>query len=131
MNETITPDQLASVVGQVLQTFNHSVETLTDQAALEVGREGAALLRAGSPRRSGKYARTWTYKQTKRGTVYIHNSKNYQLTHLLEKGHKTGYRTGKYGTKRQTGAIPHISTVETVVQEEFETRIVRAIEYQR
>ena len=131
MNETITPDQLASVVGQVLQTFNHSVETLTDQAALEVGREGAALLRAGSPRRSGKYARTWTYKQTKRGTVYIHNSKNYQLTHLLEKSHKTVYRTGKYGTKRQTMAIPHISTVETVVQEEFETRIIRAIEYQR
>lgn len=131
MNEIITPDQLASVVGQVLQTFNHSVETLTDQAALEVGREGAALLRAGSPRRSGKYARTWTYKKTKKGTVYIHNSRNYQLTHLLEKGHKTAYRTGKYGTKRQTRAIPHISTVETVVQEEFETRIIRAIEYQR
>lgn len=131
MSNEIRPDQLTQAIGEILQTFNHSVNTLVDDAAKEVGREGAAILRSNSPARSGRYASTWTSKQTKRGTVYIYNSKNYRLTHLLEKGHKTVLRNGLYGSKSRTAAIPHISRVEDIVQEEFPAKIARAIEYQR
>lgn len=127
---TIKPEQMTQAIGEILQTFNHSVETLVDEAAVEVGKAGAADLRKISPRRSGKYAKGWTYKKTKKGTVYIYNKK-YQLTHLLEKGHRTVKISGKYGQKSQTTAIPHISTVEQEVAENFEQRIVRGMEYQK
>lgn len=129
---TIKPEQLTQEIGEILQTFNHKVETLVDQAAVEVGKAGAADLRRISPRGArGKYAKTWTWKKTKRGTVYIHNDKNYQLTHLLEKGHKTVKKSGRYGQKTQTAAIPHISTIEREVADNFESRIVHGIEYQK
>lgn len=131
MAQTYNPDQLAQAVGEVLQTFSHNVTTLVDEAALETGKYGAGLLKTNSPVRSGKYARGWTYDQTKKGTVYIHNKPHYRLTHLLEKGHKTVYKTGKYGQKKNSKAIPHISFIETYVQQNFETRIKRAIEFQK
>ena len=131
MANSISPDQLQAEIGSILQTFNHSVNTLIDEAAKEVGRDGAMILRSYSPSRSGRYAKTWTFRQTKRGTVYIYNSKNYRLTHLLEKGHKTVLKSGKYGKQSMTKAIRHISFVEEIVQEEFPKKIAQAIEYQR
>lgn len=128
---SISPEQMATEIGNILQTFNHTVETLVDQAALETGKAGAYILQGYSPKRTGRYARTWTYKKTKKGTVYIHNSKNYRLTHLLEKGHKTNFKTGKYGTKKSTAPIPHISIVEQKVAHDFEWRVAHAIEYQK
>lgn len=128
---TIKPEQLTQEIGEILQTFNHKVQTVVDEAAVEVGKAGAADLRRISPRRSGRYAKTWTWKKTKKGTVYIHNDKNYRLTHLLEKGHITVKKSGKYGNKSRTAAIPHISTIENEVAENFERRIVRGMEYQK
>ena len=129
---TIKPEQLTQEIGEILQTFNHSVQTIVDEAAVEVGKAGAADLRRISPRGyRGKYAKGWTWKKTKRGTVYIHNARHYQLTHLLEKGHKTVKKSGKYGNKSRTAAIPHISTIENEVAENFESRIVRGIQYQK
>lgn len=129
---TIKPEQLTQEIGEILQTFNHFVTTLVDEAAVEVGKAGAADLRRISPRGyRGKYAKGWTWKKTKRGTVYIHNAKQYQLTHLLEKGHITVKKSGKYGNKSRTAAIPHISTIENEVAENFERRIVHGMEYQK
>ena len=62
-------------------------------------------LRSNSPKKSGDYAKGWAYaiedsaEGAYKGTVY--NKTDYQLTHLLEKGH----------AKRNGGrvaAIPHI-----------------------
>lgn len=133
MAETVNPDQLAQAFGEILQTFNHDVTTLTDVIAQEVARDGVMMLKSFSPARrgGGKYASSWDTKQTKKGTVYIYNKKHYRLTHLLEKGHKTVLRQGLYGKKARTAAIPHISTVEAKVQEEFPNRVARAIQYQR
>lgn len=132
MSQSISPDQMAQAIGDVLQTFAHRCETSVDAAAKESGEAGARLLKQYSPRGyTGKYARDWISTPTKRGTVYIHNKKHYRLTHLLEKGHKTNYKTGKYGQKRQTKAIPHISIVEEQVAKTFELNIKKRIEYQR
>lgn len=131
MADSISPDELNIAVGEVLQTFSHNVTTLVDQAAMDVGRAGANLLKTGSPRVKGNYARSWTADQTKKGTVYIHNKKHYRLTHLLEKGHKTNFKHGKYGRLKTSKAIPHISVVEGYVQLNFEYRVKNAIEYQK
>lgn len=128
---SISPDQLEQSIGQILQTFNHSVETSVDYACKECGKVGASLMTKSSPRRSGAYAKSWTSTPTKRGTVYIHNKKHYRLTHLLEKGHKTNFKTGKYGKTRMTSAVPHISKVEDYLQEQFPAMIKKRIETQK
>lgn len=131
MAQTIAPEQMAQAIGEILQTFNHSVDTLVDVAAKQTAEAGASVLRSNSPKKSGRYARTWKWKPTKRGTCYIYNDKNYRLTHLLEKGHKTQYKTGKYGKLKMSRPVPHISVVEAQVQKDFEWRITHAIEYQK
>jgi hypothetical protein len=131
MGQQISINDLQREIGEVLQSFNHSCETFVDVAAKETAATGAKLLRTYSPRKSGNYGSTWTYRQTKRGTCYIFNSKNYRLTHLLEKGHRTVYKTGRYGSRQDTISKPHISIVEEIVQEEFPKKIAQAIEYQR
>ena len=128
----ITPDKLASEVGQILQTFNHSVTTMVDEAAMEVGKAGAKQLQQSNNGGKWKrYPKTWTATKQKNGTVYIHNRKDYRLTHLLEKGHKTNYKSGVYGKKTKTGAFPHIAPVEKEVIELFESKITRSISIQK
>ena len=131
MGQQISINDLQREIGEVLQSFNHSCETFVDVAAKETAATGAKLLRTYSPRKSGNYGSTWTYRQTKRGTCYIYNNRNYRLTHLLENGHRTNYRTGRYGSRTETASVPHISLVETFVQEEFPRKFSEYIEYQR
>ncbi len=128
---SIPPERLGQAIGEVLQTFNHSVTTTVDEAAEECGKIGALMLTQISPRKSGKYASSWDTKRLKRGTVYIHNKKHYRLTHLLEKGHKTNYRTGNYGRKTFVSGKPHIATVEELVKERFPVIIKNRIETQK
>lgn len=131
-NPEINPNNLASEIGQILQTFNHSVTTMVDEASMEVGKAGARQLQqSNNGGRWKRYPKTWTVKKLKNGTVYIHNSKNYRLTHLLEKGHKTNYKSGVYGNQMQTGAFPHIAPVEQEVIESFEAKITKNIAMQK
>lgn len=126
----ISPEQLQAELGDILQTFAHDVVTLTDEATEQVAKDGARLLTDSSPRRTGKYAKSWGYKRTKKGVCYIYNKKYYRLTHLLEKGHRTRYKTGKYGSKAVSLAIPHISRVEDMCQQELPEKIRRGLQYQ-
>ena len=131
-DQEYTPEQMTRAIGEVLQTFAHRVDTSVDQAARATGEAGAHLLQQYSPRGyTGRYAKSWTSTPTKRGTVYIHNKKHYRLTHLLEKGHKTMFKSGRYGKKKDTRAIPHISIVEQKVAQDFELWIKNRIEYQQ
>lgn len=118
---TIRPDQLDSEIGKILQTFNHSIVTATDEASLALGKEAAKRLKETSPRgntgRAKPYASTWKVKKMKNGTVYVHNDKNYRLTHLLEKGHVIRTASGK--TVGKARAFPHIKPVEEMVIQEY------------
>ena len=61
---------------------------------------------------------TYESKSSKRNTVY--NKTDYQLTHLLEKGH-----VGRDG--RRVKAIEHIRPVEEKATAEFEDKVKGAI----
>ena len=81
----------------LIEVQKDSYNWFINEGLKEVAEKTAETLRQGGPynERSGKYTRDWDVKLRKRSyssvtmteeyTVY--NKKNYQLTHLLEKGH--------------------------------------------
>ena len=88
----------------ILEDYSKEVREILDEEIEKTSDDLVADLKRDSPKKTGKYAKSWTSKKTvtetnKVKTVY--NEKG-QLTHLLEHGHMT--RNGKTRTK----AFPHI-----------------------
>jgi|SRR5690625_1609644 len=112
----IKVDQLTDQIKKSLQEYNEEIERNVDKSKRKVAQEGAKELRSTSTvnpygSRSGKYRKGWT--ATKVGTAYvIRNRTDYQLTHLLEKGH--ALRQGG-----RSPAIPHIYPVEQSVIKKY------------
>ena len=79
-------------------------------------------IQANAPRKSGKYAKSWSIKTDKETSetlaLIVHSRNKYQLAHLLEKGH------AKRGGGR-TAAQPHIAPAEEHGAEELESLIRR------
>lgn len=131
--ESIKPDQIANALTSSLAEYGKLAQDAVHIICVEVGDEAKAYVTDISPkgkkRGSGKYKRGWNVKikETSSTTsVTVHN-KRYQLTHLLEKGHRTRLKRGKYGTKAHVGAQPHIAEVNTWAQREVEKRIRRVL----
>lgn len=110
---------------ELLNTFDHHVQEVVEDAAKESAKECVQKLKATSPKRpgGGSYARSWTSKKLAKGWV-VYN-KEYQLTHLLENGHVSANQYGEYGVR--FNGIKHIAPVEEEGIEGFELRINRGI----
>ena len=90
-------NSLSEEIQNQLKNFGTALNREINEGLKEVAEKTAETLRQGGPynERSGKYTRDWAVKlrsrsyssvtMTEEYTVY--NKKNYQLTHLLEKGH--------------------------------------------
>ena len=101
-----------------MKEYSNTCETEVQKVIEDVSKEARKKLSSTSPKKTGKYKRGWRVKFTKRQGYYkvnIHNPSSYQLTHLLEKGHKV---RGGYSP-----AIPHIKAVEEWANAEVEKRI--------
>jgi len=107
----------------ILDTYATDVHEKVDNCCMNVAKEGAHKLQQTSPKRSGKYAKSWAVKEVAGGggvtqsTWVIHNKKYYRLTHLLEKGH------AKRGGGR-VKAYPHIKPVEEWAQNELPKELI-------
>lgn len=125
MSEVVSVDGLAAAIMDNLQEYSGAVMDEIKKAEDTVAKECKEHLEADSPKKSGKYAKSWTVTVaentalTKR--VVIHN-KEYRLTHLLENGHAK--RNGG-----RTRAFPHIKPNEEKANAEFEKRVQEAIEW--
>lgn len=100
-------------IENILNDYSKDIQEAITKEAQKVAKEGQAKLKSTSPKNKkntihkGKYAKGWKVKTEKgRGFVKctIHNTTDYQLTHLLENGHLT--RNG-----RKTTPIKHIEPV--------------------
>lgn len=116
---TTDPIGMAAEIQTILRDYGTALNMAVDDATKELAKEAIRDLRQSSPRGyRGKYAKGWAVKYPKKGAAIIYN-KEYQLTHLLEHGHKTRLKSGQYGFKANTAAQEHIAPVADMIAEEY------------
>lgn len=112
-------------VSKILNDYAYDIQDAITLEAEQVAKKGMNELKNTQTTykvRTGKYNKGWRVATTKgRGFVdcVIHNSTNYQLTHLLEKGHDW---VGRDGTRKKNAAKPyvHIAPVEEKCVKEYQ-----------
>lgn len=109
----------------LMKQYSEDVSAEIEEALTKIGKEAAAMLRSGSPRHTGKYAKGWRSDISKDSgsiEVIVHEStKQAALTHLLERGHKTR------GGRHFVAADPHIQPVREWADAEALKAIEKAV----
>jgi len=121
----INIDKLASEIAKELSTYSQEVVQKVNVSSERVGKTAVKQLKQTSPKRYGKYAKSWTMTTEKaigQPDLRIIHAKapHYRLTHLLEHGH------AKKGGGRVEGK-PHIRPAEEMVIQEFMQEVEEAI----
>ena len=130
MADTISPDELVGALTSAFSKYSSEIRDKIDSRVEEIGNEAVEEVKSLSPvyagknkkLKKGKYRKGWRCEIEKsRGTikVTVHNEQ-YQLTHLLEKGH------AKRGGGRVAGQ-PHIAPAEEYAVGELENKIKRGL----
>ena len=125
----LTPlDKFQQKCEQILQEYGEEVEEMTKEVADKLGKAAADTVKQNAQtklkNKPKTYHKGWTYtpQHTNLGAHgWVHNKTDYQLAHLLEKGHVTRNGTGR--TYKPTPAYPHIKEVDDWVADEFEKMI--------
>ena len=127
-SQKIKVDDLSKTILEELKNYEGVTEEAAWNGVNETSKEALQELRSAHPAGSGQYGswnsynRGWTAKKTKRDkTATIHNATDYQLTHLLEKGH------AKVNGGR-TRAFPHIAPVAEKCETELLANIRKQLE---
>lgn len=110
---------LSKEISKALSEYTQEVTEELEEAKKDVAKETVRILKKTSPKHTGDYARGWSQKQVG-GVRVVFNRTNYQLTHLLEKGH------AKRGGGRVSGT-PHIEPAEEKAINEFVDRVEKVI----
>jgi len=115
-NKTVKIDRLADEVMKGLQEY---ADLATDDLKADVQKAAKMVqtqIKNTAPRKTGKYAKSWSAKKTKETSdsieYTVHSRNRYQIAHLLENGH------AKRGGGR-VAAIPHIAPAEKVGEEQL------------
>lgn len=111
----------------ILNEYSEEIQEAITEEAERIAKNGSNRLKQTSPKNKGKYAKGWKVK-TKKGKGYvsstIHNSTNWQLTHLLEKPHVIRNKSGTYGISKPQ---VHIEPIEQECISEYERNVERII----
>lgn len=118
-------------INDILNDYSDDIQVGISEIAQRIAKEDSNKLKHTTNTyqvRSGKYNKGWTVKTTKgQNTIscIVHNKDNYQLTHLLEKGHDIVDRHGN--KKGHAKAFPHIAPVEEYSNKQFELEVQNLI----
>ena len=121
----ININQLAAEIAKGLAEYSQDVVEKVNISSEAVGKAAVKQLKQTSPKRHGKYAKSWTMKtepEVGQPDLRIIHAKapHYRLTHLLEHGH------AKVGGGRVEGK-PHIRPAEEQVIKDFVQEVEEAI----
>lgn len=94
---------------ELLDEINLEVKESTKEGIREISKESVQKLRNTSPRKTGSYAKGWAVKRESELEVVVYNRTDWQLTHLLENGHRIVNKKGEYG---RVNGVKHIAPVE-------------------
>lgn len=114
-------------IATILDDYSKDIYEEMENASVEIAKKGASTLRKTSPKKTGKYKKGWRVKSTSnlhRFSSTIYNSTNWQLTHLLEKGHKINRNGQQVGV---AGAKVHIRPVEQECIDEYYQEVTNII----
>lgn len=128
MSRTVKPDALAVAIQDILTAYGDHVTEGMKEAIKKVANEAKKEVKAASPKRTGKYRKGWAVKDTSTrlsAEAIVHNRTDYQLTHLLEKGHALR-RGGR--TIGHVKAYPHIGPAEEAAVKNIEKAVQRIAE---
>lgn len=102
---TVKPDQLGDAVVQALAEYTEDVFDNVRDSVHSAADVTLRQLRLTSPVRTGQYRKGWrkrtAFESATDLRLDVYNKTDYQLTHLLEDGHKLPY---------PTPAHPHIKS---------------------
>lgn len=114
-------------IKDILEEYSSDIQEAITEEAIKIANDGKDKLKQTSPKNTGKYAKGWKVKIVK-GKGYVnatvHNSTNWQLTHLLEKPHVIRNANGTYGTSKPQ---VHIRPVEQECIEQFTKEVENII----
>lgn len=109
MRTVTSVDDMASEIMKGLQDYSELADASMKKAVRKTASSVKKEISANAPKRTGKYAKSWTAKKVKENShtleMTVHSKDRYQLAHLLEKGH------AKRGGGR-VEARPHIAPAE-------------------
>mgnify|MGYP003489607662 CR=1 FL=1 len=116
-------DDISKEINRLLKEYTDGVGEEVAEIAEKVAKDAAKKLKATSPKQDvkggGDYAKGWRAKKV--GTEWVvPNATDYQLTHLLEKGH------AKVGGGR-VAPVVHIAPVEQQMINEYTNGVEEAI----
>lgn len=115
----VSIDQLVNEIAKALQEYTNEVTEGMEEAKVETAKETVSMLKKTSPKKTGDYRKGWARKKVGTAQV-VHNRTDYQLTHLLEKGH------AKRGGGR-VGAQVHIAPAEDYAIANYTEKVEKVI----
>lgn len=116
----VSVSNLANEIVRQVELYTREVEEEVEVSKVEVAKNAVDELRQKSPKLTGDYRKGWRVKKVGNNVV-IHNKTDYQLTHLLEKGH------AKAGGGRVPAKV-HIAPVEERAVNDYLERVERAVQ---
>ena len=120
----ISVDRLADAVNDALEEYSKLADETMRKAVTDAGKTVRNSIKEGAPVKSGKYAKSWSVKNTKMNShvleVTVYSRNRYQLAHLLEHGHAK--RNGG-----RTRAQVHIAPAEQQGMEQLERDIRKGL----
>ena len=122
----ISVDRLADAVNDALEEYSKLADETMRKAVTDAGKTVRNSIKEEAPVKSGKYAKSWSVKNTKMNAhvleVTVYSRNRYQLAHLLEHGHAK--RNGG-----RTRAQVHIAPAEEKGIEQLERDIIRGLSH--
>ena len=126
MGKRIRPEQLAQVIAEELDEYADMTADIMKASVKRAGTTARSEIRAGAPKKSERYARSWRTKTTKETSnkmeVTVYSPSRYMLAHLLEHGHV------KRGGGR-TRSFEHIAPAEQKAEKQLLSDIERGLRH--
>lgn len=113
---------------RLMTQYRLEVQSDIEEIIRDVAHQAVVMLHSTAPvGRTKRYAKSFdVHVESKAGKVRFtaySKSPHYRLTHLLEQGHKTTFKTGKYGGKKNTTGKQHFAQVQDWADKEAMRRI--------